>query len=257
MTGNNWRGIVLQTRDRKLLEELATMRVVDREQAKMAAGFRSVSRANVRLLALVRAGLLRRFFLGSVAAGRKALYSLSAKGAKLIGSPMRGPRRRNGEILIGDAFVAHQLTVNEIHCDLEFGHLPEGISFLRWIAFFEPLANTRLIPDGYVELSVGAESFAAFIEVDLGHESLSIWQQKIRKYLDYALSGANARDFGQNTFRVLVIAPSERRLRTIRETAAKVTEKLFWFADLNAIRKGGLFAPVWYRAKVDHQQLLA
>jgi hypothetical protein len=72
MTGNNKR-LVLQPRDRRLLEELATMRVVDREQAKIVAGFGSTTRANTRLLALSRAGLLRRCFLGTTAGGSKAL----------------------------------------------------------------------------------------------------------------------------------------------------------------------------------------
>lgn len=257
MTGHDRRGIVLQARDRRLLEALAAMRVVDREQARMVAGFRSISRANVRLLALVRAGLLRRFFLGSSAAGRKALYSLSAKGAKLIGAPRRGPRRRNGEILVADAFVEHQLTVNEIHCALKFGSLPAGVAFRRWIAFFAPLTDTRLIPDGYVELSVGPETLAAFIEVDLGHESRIVWREKIRNYLDYALSGAHQRDFGQKTFRVLVIGRSDRRLRSIRDTAAKITEKLFSFAELGAIRANGFFAPIWQRMNGDRLQSLA
>ena len=66
MTGNNKkRGLVVQSRDRRLFEELPVMRVVDREQAKIVAGFGSTTRANARLLALVRAGLLRRFFLGA------------------------------------------------------------------------------------------------------------------------------------------------------------------------------------------------
>ena len=115
MTGNNGRGIVLQARDRQLLQELAVMRVVDREQAKIVAGFGSTTRANVRLLALTRAGLLRRFFLGA-GAGRKALYAMSAKGAQLVGVPMRGPRRQSDEVLVADFFVQHQLTVNEIYC---------------------------------------------------------------------------------------------------------------------------------------------
>ena len=55
---------MVQPRDRKLFEELAVMRVIDREQAKIVAGFGSTTRANARLLALTRAGLLRRFFLG-------------------------------------------------------------------------------------------------------------------------------------------------------------------------------------------------
>ena len=38
------------------------MRVIDREQAKCIAGFGSTTRVNIRLLALTRAGLLRRFY---------------------------------------------------------------------------------------------------------------------------------------------------------------------------------------------------
>jgi hypothetical protein len=78
MGGND--RIILQERDLHLFRELAVMRVVDREQAKIVAGFASTSRANARLLALIRAGMLRRFFLGS-GGGRKALYVLSPKGA--------------------------------------------------------------------------------------------------------------------------------------------------------------------------------
>src|SRR5882724_2210165 len=87
-TGNNHRSIVVQERDRHLLRELGVMRVVDREQAKTVAGFGSITRVNARLLALTRAGLLRRFFAGTTAGGAKALYALSAKGAQLIGVPL-------------------------------------------------------------------------------------------------------------------------------------------------------------------------
>src|ERR1035438_1909447 len=65
--------MIVQPRDLQLLRELGVMRVLDREQARIVAGFQSTTRANTRLLALTRAGLLRRFFLGS-GGGRKALY---------------------------------------------------------------------------------------------------------------------------------------------------------------------------------------
>jgi hypothetical protein len=84
---------MIQPRDLDLLRELAVMRVADREQVKVAAGFGSTTRVNTRLLALTRAGLLRRFFLGS-GGGRKALYALSIKGAQMIQLPCRGPRTR-------------------------------------------------------------------------------------------------------------------------------------------------------------------
>ena len=133
MTGNNKRrGLVVQPRDRKLLEELAIMRVVDREQAKIVAGFGSTTRANARLLALTRAGLLRRFFLGS----RKSLYALSEKGAQLAEVPLRGPRRRQDETLVADFFIEHQLAINNVYCAVKCGVIPvEGVSFRRWLAF--------------------------------------------------------------------------------------------------------------------------
>src|SRR5689334_8480583 len=73
MAGNNRTGIVLQPRDLRLLEALESMRVIDREQAKVVAGFRSTTRANVRLLALTKAGFLRRALLGS----NQAVYWLA------------------------------------------------------------------------------------------------------------------------------------------------------------------------------------
>jgi hypothetical protein len=53
--------------------------------------------------------------------------------------------------------------------------------------------------------------------------------------------------FKQNRFRVLVIVNSERRLRSIQKVIAASTEKIFWLASLQAIRKNGFFAPVWFR----------
>ena len=257
MTGNDGRRLVLQARDRQLLTELGTLRVVDREQAKTVVGFRSTARVNVRLLALTRAGLLRRFFLGSGAGGRKAIYALSSQGAKLIGARLRGPRRRHDEVLVADFFVAHQLAVNELYCALKFRSLPAGATFRRWTAFFAPLSGaTRFIPDGYVELSTLSGVMTAFLEVDLGHESTAVWKRKIRNYLDFALSGQYAREFGGNSFRVLVLANSERRLSSIRDMARRQTRKLFWFADLHAIRTRGFFAAVWHRAQAGNPQPL-
>jgi Replication-relaxation len=249
MSGNEHYGLIVQERDRQLLTELAVMQVIDREQAKIVAGFRSTTRANVRLLALVRAGLLRRFFLGTGGGGKKALYAISEKGAQLAGVPYRGPRRRQNEMLVADFFIQHQFTVNQIYCALKYQMIPvPGITFRRWIAFHEPLVQgVRLIPDGYVELDTPSGTLAAFLEVDLGHESLTVWKEKVRNYLRFALSGDLERRFGQSRFRVLVIAPSERRFHSIRKTVALSTQKIFWFASFPAIRSAGLFGSAWFR----------
>jgi Replication-relaxation len=249
MRGNDHHRLVVQARDRHLLEELAVMRVLDREQVKIVAGFGSTTRANARLLALTRVGLLRRFFLGTTGGGQKALYALSSKGAQLVGVPLRAPRRRKDESLIADFVVQHQLIVNEIYCAVKYQPLNlDGFSFRRWIAFHEPvLPGLRLIPDGYAEWQTPTGVQGAFLEVDLGHEGLTIWKEKVRNYLQLALSGECERRFSQSRFRILVIAPSERRLRSIRTTVVAATQKVFWFASLEAIRANGFFASVWLR----------
>lgn len=242
------RGFIAQPRDLAFLRVLSVMRVVDREQAKIAAGFGSTTRVNARLLALTRAGLLRRFFLGW-GGGRKALYALSERGAQLAGVPCRGPRRRNDELIVADHFVQHQLSINEVFCDLKFGTIPiPGVRFINWLAFQEPLmAGLSLVPDGYVEFATPTGIDASFIEVDLGQEALSIWKEKTRNYLQLALSGEYQRQFRHPRFRVLVLANTERRLHSIRTAVAGITEKIFWFATLDAAKGEKFFGPVWLR----------
>jgi hypothetical protein len=246
MGGND--RIILQERDLHLLRELSVMRVIDREQAKIVVGFGSTSRANARLLALTNAGMLRRFFLGS-GGGRKALYVLSPKGAQAAQVPCRGPRRAQDAVLVADYFVGHQLAVNALYCTLKYGVIPvPQMTFHRWQSFHEPVVpGIRLIPDGYVELMTPKGIAACFLEVDLGHESQTIWKRKVEHYVDLALSGKYREHFGYERFRVLVLANSERRLHSIRKTTSAITQKIFWFATLASVQSD-FFASVWFRS---------
>jgi len=250
------RGMVIVPRDCVVLEEAGNMRVSDRDLLKVAAGFTSVTRINARLLALTRAGLLRRFRLGN-GPGQRALYALSAKGGQLIGMPARGPRRRQDQVLVADFFVHHQLAVNTLYCHLKFGKLPQGGEFLKWQLFFEPVTpQIKLIPDGYVELKTPSGIVAAFIEVDLGHERLAVWTAKAKHYFELALSGVYQHKFHQAQFRVLVLVDSKRRMLSIREAVAEVTKKIFWFTTLDDARGENFFGPVWLRPEGETYQPL-
>jgi hypothetical protein len=254
MGGN--KGVVLQPRDREFLKELSLLSVADHEQAMIVAGFGSISRANRRMRQLTQAGLLRRFFLGS-GGGRKALYSLSEKGAQVAGVPAHGLRRSQGALLAADFFVEHQLAVNSIYCAVKFAKGPlDGVSFHRWIAFHQTVTpELKLKPDGYAEFLSPPGTVALFIEVDLGTEGLGVWNEKTRKYLDLALSGAYSRSFCLDRFRVLVLATSERRLESLRKTIRAVTEKIFRFATLETARTQ-FFSPVWRRPNGDQTESL-
>jgi hypothetical protein len=248
MTGtSDKRGLVVQPRDRRLFEEFEILRVVNREQAKIVAGFGSTTRANARLLALVRAGLLRRFFFAS----GNSLYVLSEKGAHIVGVPLRSPRRRQDEVLVADFFIEHQLVINEIYCAMKFRAIPvPGIHFRRWLAFHEQITESiKLIPDGYVELDTASGLFAAFLEVDLGHERGRVWQEKIERYKEFALSEESERQSYAFRFQVLVVANTERRMRALKKIVEAVASKGFWFTTLGAMQIHGAFAPIWFRPK--------
>jgi hypothetical protein len=111
------------------------------------------------------------------------------------------------------------------------------------------------VPDGYLELESGGSIRPMFLEIDLGHQSMRVWEQKIRQYLQFALSGDFPRLFRQNQFRVMVITTSERRLRKIRSVIAKQTDKIFWLSDFQTINRADIWSAVWHRPTGD--QLLA
>src|SRR2546422_6635325 len=119
MPGAKTKGLVLQERDRHLLQELAVMRVIDREQAKTIGGFRSTTRINNRLLALTRGGLLKRFFIGS-GGWKKSLYSLSSLGTNFLQMPHRAMRMRSDELVTVSSSLEHQLGINELYCTIKY-----------------------------------------------------------------------------------------------------------------------------------------
>ena len=255
MVGNNGI-IVLQRRDLHLFTELAIMLVADREQVKCAAGFGSTGRTNARLLALVRAGFLRRYFIGASGAARKALYSLSRNGALAADVPYRGIRRANGETLVADFALTHQLRINDVYCLLKYQPIPfAGAQFSRWVNFQEPVdVGIALIPDGYAEVTTPDRTVAMFFEIDLGHENGKVWRRKVTAYVNYATSGKFQSRFGQPQFRTLVLANSERRMASLRRTTATVTGKIFRFGTLDAIRHDLFWSPIWLPPTGDQRQ---
>jgi hypothetical protein len=248
MIGTNKTRVIVSPRDIDFLEQLAETKILDREQFQVVAGISRINRANHRLLQLHSAHLIRRHFVGTVAGGRKAIYSLSTRGAHLIGrNKFWRLYRAEDELLIGDSFTAHQTAVNWVWISAKY-RCPAGVEFLRWLNFREPLtASLGIIPDGYFEFRASGEDRAQFIEADLGTEGLKAWEQKTREYLKLATSGEFNRLFHQNRFRVLVTAPDERRLNSIRGIVRKHTNKLFFFIEQKTIHRDGLFTSSWLR----------
>jgi hypothetical protein len=248
MAGNNRTGIVLQPRDLRLLEALETMRVIDREQAKVVGGFRSTTRANARLLALTKAGFLRRAFLGS----NQAVYWLANRELQKL--------RKRGETSTEPAalFLRHRLEINRLQLVVQY----TGISaprtwFGRWQSFQEPLSRELpLIPDGYFEISSGQDVRSIFVEIDLGTEAVPVFAKKASLYLQLATSGDFSKLFSRTQFRVLVVTTSASRLNNLRAAVAKQTDKIFWFGPLENLTADRFWAAAWLRPNGDQGQSL-
>jgi hypothetical protein len=252
--------MILQPRDLEFFKILGqTARIVDREQAMKFGGFHSITRVNARLLKHTANRFLRRYHLGTLKGGSKALYTLSLKGAEVAGiQNNRAIVRPKESLLVGDPFVQHQLNTNAVHIAARYSDLTAFSSaFQGWRDFTEPLSNAiSLIPDGYFSVQTPHGIRPAFIEVDQGTESLKVWTKKISLYLQLALSGTFKQLFHHEQFRVLVIANSLRRLLSIRSAVQKQTKKIFWFATLEEINLAGLWSAIWLRPDGDQKQAL-
>jgi len=248
MAGNSNSTLAVQERDLRLFEALETMRVINREQAKIAAGFHSTTRANARLLALTKAGFLKRAFHGS----REAVYWLTSNPQYRGGHKELTPREPQS------LFLRHRLEINEVYLLLKFCAIPmRGWWFVRWECFQKNLApSVPLIPDGYFELRSATGVRACFVEVDLGTEALPVIQKKVRLYLHLATSGEFQALFHQPQFRVLIVANSERRLQNLRAAIAKLTDRIFWLSTLDSIHRERFWAPVWLRPIGEQRQSL-
>jgi hypothetical protein len=229
MAGTNDYNLILQPRDRRLLAELEMLRVIDREQAQVIAPFRSITRANTRLLALTRAKLIDRAFVPTMTGTRKAVYYLRSRTPP---SP---------------SVFAHQLGINDISVALKY-RAPEGMRLLDWRNFDQRLAEQiRLIPDGLAVLETPERTAALFVEVDRGTEPAKTWQGKLAWYLELARSGEFTRLFGFDQFRVLITTSGWTRCRNLGRLIGQQTDKIFWLTTINAARRRGVWADIWLR----------
>jgi hypothetical protein len=215
------------------------LRILDRRQIERLAGFSSVSRVNVRLGKLRKAGLVSRYFTGSSTGSRRSLYALTRSGSVAAGAPFIPLKWKSNSFLLGNAFVAHQLALNDIYIEAVFD------SGFIWRTFAQPISiSIPLIPDAFIETE--ARSF--FIEVDLGTEQLPVWTRKASLYLKLATSGAFSEITAHSRFSVLVVASDESRTHALRRHVSKQTQKLFWFATFDNIMRQGFWSSLWLRS---------
>lgn len=239
--------LILQPRDKRLLVQLRQLKLIDRGQAARIAPFTSSSRAKARLLALVRAGYLNRFFVGTIAGGRRAIYYLPGtrrdRGRKELTSPKT------------EAFVEHQLAVNEVYLATLVG---DRRPVTQWHSIDAPLPDSAgVIPDAFLTSVIAGRRVGMFVEMDLDTESHAVWTKKVSGYLRLAQSAYVQQSLGLSFFRVLVIARTEDRIQAIRSVIARSTDKVFWMSTTTAIKSEGFWSAIWLRPTDDQKRSLS
>lgn len=235
--------------------------------ARQLAAVTHVERANVEpvLVGLVGEGLLETLLPTHAPGGRPLdpSYFLTRRGREVLrGLDERAPApavqaKRSRYTL------AHDLLRNEFALVLE-GLATRGVFVLhRWTTAREELATVGHVPgngfparvplvaDGLAVLGLDGETTAILVEIDRGTIGVEKMCTKYRGYLAWFRDQGPMRRFGLKSLRVLTVAPSEARLKRLREAALRATDDrgsgLFWFcpeAALDCERPDALTAPV-------------
>lgn len=252
MTRTDSKPLQMTARDRRAIEFLYRFRLLTRDQIMALAPFHSLTRVNTRLPALTRADVLSRkrlpIYPGQGSAqnlyylGRKATDLVPIDPAAILQQvrqvgrwdlrQVEHVRAANG-VLIG-LYTA----LSRAHSDVRFETEPE----LR-----NKFQGRTFVPDGWIAWTAEGRRFNCFLEIDLHHEGLTDWREKILTYQTYADSGEHQQRFGFRGFRVLGLAQTARRLAGLRQVAASAG-RLFLFSELGTPPDAMAGDAVWFRA---------
>jgi hypothetical protein len=95
------------------------------------------------------------------------------------------------------------------------------------------------LPDSWIQFNGGE----AFVEVDLGTESLNVVERKFQNYIKFNESGSYVSAFPGSTLRVLFITTSEERIGSLQKVA---TVDDIWFCTMSEFLKQPLNHAHWF-----------
>lgn len=250
------REVRLTPRDTEILNAVGRMKVATSAQLT-ACFFGDPSTASRRLARLVGAGLLTCRVLDL---NHPNLYVLGRRGFDLLVEAGVDPTALHRGVVRRGEGLEHLERVNDVRValTLETRERP-GVSLrvfladhdLRRAAGADPRAY---IPDALVELERPHPhpTLGLSVEVDLGSEAPSvIAASKVVQTL--ALASARASLWGLDRWRVVFVAPHEKRLRSVARVVTEAGAGAFWFGtDEGRLRETGMLGPSWLSMAAVH-----
>ena len=221
----------LTGRDVRLVRDVALSGYLTRAQSVKLGYFGSTTRANARLLTLVRAGFLVRHeapYLRAhlYRAGPCAGDVLGEKVARAVASASRAP-----------SFVRHALSVTEVRIALAGRGFMWRFEPQVTVAFRHAGRDLEVRPDG-AGLAPGR---VVLVEADMGNASLPRVAKKLDAYRAFAESGALRRSFGEAKAEILIATVGARRAASLAGIARPLTAiraRVGRFEDLGVVVPG-------------------
>lgn len=168
--------------------------------------------------------------IGGIHAGSEgAVYGLTGLGLAVLGIDGPYGQRRRTIWTTKPAFQDHVLALGELYVRLTELSRESTVELLAfdaepacWRRFSGPGGGSiTLKPDAYVQLGVGDLELSAFIEMDMGSESLPTIERKCQRYLAYWQGGLEQQRSGVFP-RIWWLVPSPHRLDGITKVITKL-----------------------------------
>jgi hypothetical protein len=260
--------MVLTARDREIIRAVNDYRVMLQDHVQ-ALFFQSRSTAQFRLQRLFQHEFLERHFISVVSGGpasSPAVYTLGKRGAAVLvdsfgldRSDIRLPKGR-----FSWQFIEHVLTINDVRVAITLATQANGWLLEEWqdetvfrakpdyVSLTDKRGTSRQkpvlpLPDGYFCLATPSGRSRFFLEVDKGTEELSKFRPQIRVYQAYTASGQYQERYQAKSLRVLIVAPTPRRLANLKAATRQAGgDRKYWFTTVAAISPDTvLTAPIW------------
>jgi len=192
----------------------------------------------------------------------QAIYTLGLGGVEIVvknnnvDAKVVKNRRRLDRILKYHS-IEHNLRLNDFHIKLNnlSRSIPQ-IQFRNWLdardceCRYKYLDNgkeikTSLRPDGYFELLYRKVMFPFFVELDMSTSNHAKLKAKFNSYVTFQDKKIYQKIFNRDSFYVLFITNSSRRLLNLHKIASKIQIGRFWFIDFNGTEKNLFFDEIW------------
>lgn len=266
-------GLVLQSRDQRIIAEVYSHRYLTRTQIQKLIGIDCITRTNARLRKLFDHHYLDRRFLPTATGSGEVLYLLGRNGIGVAASQLGldadfVAKRRRQNAKTAARLLEHELQVNNFRVVIE--RQTEVLPFLSLSRWLDPRdcwcridnsetnasLSSALRPDGFFQIVADGKLYSFFAEVDLSTSGSTKIQQKFSTYIRYRDLRLHKQELGIEKFHLLFVTASEKRRENILGIAKRNGLGWAWVAVARDLKEAPLTADVWWRVGTEAKRSL-